>query len=201
MENMDTRLQRSDAGLVLVVPPNRIDVAEVRRYVLGYFVSLCGLAILAPHLGLWDLPARLLLAALGLVCGYMFSKLAVHNPIVPTRFFFMTDGRLLVTKPSGKELWSGRARDTSIELRRKPPSGPGRFEWKCAPMVVAADLCEEDFEALREHGLPFVPKGSPALRTRFTRSEQRWWWFWFAVWSVPWWGVVYRGLSMLPMAK
>lgn len=244
MISVDSTLHSYDTGLVLVVPPNRIDVAEVRRYsyalrtteehlstadtsapaytltrepnqdlllvvqprridvisVRAYFwgnvVMWCGLALLAPSFGAWDVYARMGTVALGLVCGYLHVISAVFDYAVPVRFRFGPKGELSVSTARGKAVrHTKRAADSSVLLQRKGEKSPRRFRWSYALATVATDLSPDDFQALVDLGLNLERAHPDRLQTTFTRLERRMWWVWGTIWISPWIGVAYKAAT------
>lgn len=198
MDSAPAILEAIGQDLVLIAPPNPVDVLSVRIYIVGYFVCMLGLAILDD---VFSMPVRVGLAALGLLMGYMHGYAAVHNPREPTRFVFHPDGRLAVSTLSGKELRNAPINRSRITLRRQKSAGPAQLEWSWALAKVRVSLTSEDFERLERLGIPSLKEAPVHVRTRFTRSDKRIFWIWAAIWSMPWWGVLYRGVAALWSAR
>jgi hypothetical protein len=187
-------LQSVGPDLVLVAPPNPVDVHAMRSYIAGYFAFLSGLSLLADEV---SIPARIGGALLGILIGYMHGVSVVHNPLRETRFVFRPDRTVVASTAAGKTLRSGPVQQSRITLRRKDGVEPGQFEWTSALSTVLVSLPRGDFERLQSLGVPTTHEAPKQVRTRFTRSQRREFWIWSALWSVPWWGVLYRGISLL----
>jgi hypothetical protein len=191
----ESRLQREpDRSLVFVIPPRSIDVTSMSGYVFGHFLMYCGLALIAPYIRGWDVTARIGTAALGLLSGYMHGYAVVHNYTVPLRFVFRSQDEVLVTTAGGKKIRRSSVAESRIGLQRKGRSGPGRFEWSHGLAEASADLCESDFDTLAKYNLRVSATDPAPLQRTFTRDDRRAWWMWAAVWSLPWWGVLYRSI-------